>query len=83
MVYISCMIRTQVYLPKKLYRDVQLVAKQENKPTAEVVRELLEDSLTRKQKQASIGKAFLKLADIHGKGPSDLSANIDKYLYEE
>jgi predicted DNA-binding protein len=39
------MIRTQVYLPKKLYQRIQLKAEQENLPAAEMVRELLEKGL--------------------------------------
>lgn len=74
------MIRTQVYLPKTLYQQVQLVAKKGNKPAAQVVRELLTESLERRNN--SIGKALLELTRIRGKGPSDLSAKIDQYLYE-
>lgn len=74
------MIRTQIYLPKALYQRVQLVAQKENKPTAEVIRELLNESLERKS--GSVGKALLELAKIKGKGPADLSKSIDKYLYQ-
>lgn len=80
MVYISHMIRTQVYLPRTLYQQVQLVAKKDNKPAAQVVRELLTESL--EQRSGSIGKALLELTKIRGKGPADLSTKIDKYLYE-
>lgn len=83
MLYIMCMIRTQIYLPQMLYKRVKLLAKAENVPTAEVVRELLADALNKRTKGHSVGKALLGLATIGGKGPTDLSSNIDKYLYEE
>jgi hypothetical protein len=31
----------------------------------------------------SLGESLRQLADLGIKGPSDLSQNIDKYLYEE
>ncbi|MBI2189943.1 MAG: hypothetical protein HYY87_02720 [Candidatus Levybacteria bacterium] len=79
------MIRTQVYLPKDLYQEIQIVATREKKPKAEVIRETLEKGIT--QKQGNAGKALLKIAAMakkyRWKGPKDLSANHDKYLYEE
>ena len=75
------MIRTQVYLPKGLYQRVQLLARKENVPAAKVVRELVAEGI--KRRSGSIGQALRDLAKIGGKGPVDLSTNIDKYLYEE
>ena len=77
------MIRTQVYLTKQLYQEIDIVAKQEKKPAAQVVRELLEQGLQMKKKQDSIGKALLELAKINAHGPKDLSERIDDYLYKE
>lgn len=82
MLYIRHMIRTQVYLSEDIYWEVKVAAKKENKATAQVVRELLEEGLNLKRKKSSIGKALLSLASIKVKGPGDLSTNIDKYLYE-
>ncbi len=83
MVYISHMIRTQVYLPKELYQEVQLVAKKESKKSAQIVRDLLSEGLIRRKKKVTIGEAFLDLASVAVKGgPPDLSTNHDKYLYE-
>lgn len=76
------MIRTQVYFPDEIYTEVKVVAKKENKPTAQVVRELLEEGLNLKRQKSSIGKALRSLTSIKAKGPKDLSSNIDKYLYE-
>lgn len=79
------MIRTQVYLPKQLYQTIDLVAKRENKPKAQVIRDVLEEGI--ENKQGNVGEALLSLAALGKKlklkGPSDLSKNIDKYLYED
>ncbi len=82
------MIRTQVYLPKALYQQVDLVAKREKKAKAQVIRETLEEGLDKKQEaQETVGEALLRLAALGKKlklrGPRDLSTNHDKYLYEE
>ena len=83
MLYISYMLRTQVYLPEDIYQEIKVAAKKENKATAQVVRELLEEGLSIKRQKSSIGKALLELTTIKAKGPKDLSTNIDNYLYEE
>lgn len=82
MVYVRHMVRTQIYLPKKLYLRVQLRAAQEKVPAAAVVRSLLEDGLDRAA-QGTAGEALLRLASIGAKGPKDLSQRIDDYLYGE
>ena len=75
------MIRTQVYLPKTLYQQIDLTAKRERKAKAAVIRELLGKGLTNKKPRETARDAFLKLAAIGGKGPADLSKNLDDYLY--
>lgn len=77
------MLRTQIYLQKDIYQEVNMIAKKEKKATAQVVRELLEEGLNLKRQKSSIGKALLSLTTIKAKGPGNLSTNIDKYLYEE
>src|SRR5829696_1801895 len=82
------MIRKHVLLPLPLNERIKLVARKDHKPEAAVIRELLETGLeTKQQQQGSVGQALRKLADI-GKevgatGPTDLSQNIDKYLYKK
>lgn len=79
------MIRTQIYLPKQLYQEVDWVAKKERKPKAQVIREAIEKDMGKKRGNA--GDALLKLAAMakkyKWKGPKDLSTNHDKYLYED
>lgn len=82
------MIRTQVYLPKDLYRHIDQVAKREKKTKAQVVRDTLEEGLKRRQKtQKNAGEVLLEIAAMAKKykwrGPKDLSINHDKYLYED
>jgi len=81
------MIRTQVYLPKQLSQEIELVAKKEKKPRAQVIRESLERGLKTDSNMESAGEALLKLAELGKKlglrGPKDLSINHDKYLYEK
>jgi predicted DNA-binding protein len=75
------MLRTQLYLPEELRREINIVAKKENKPAAQVIRELLKTGIDARN-QDSIGQAFSRLTQIKANGPKDLSTNLDKYLYE-
>jgi metal-responsive CopG/Arc/MetJ family transcriptional regulator len=75
------MFRTQIYIPHDLYRDIDLVAKEEKKPTAQVIRELLADGLQHRKKKATIGQALLKLTQVKAHAPKDTSMKIDDYLY--
>ena len=81
------MIRTQVYLPEQLYQEIGLAAKKEKKPRAQVIRETLNEGFEKRKDTKNGGMALLELAKLGKKlgvkGPKDLSANIDKYLYEE
>ena len=81
------MIRTQVYLTQEQTQDIKLRAKLENKPEAEVIRELLDNgrAASRIRPHESTGDALLRLAKLgeklHVKAPADLSSRIDNYLY--
>ena len=79
------MIRTQIYLTEEQARDIKLRAKRENKREAEVIGELLSNSLKTvpSDRRESTGESLLRLAAIGGKGPADLSTRIDNYLYGE
>jgi len=82
------MIRKHFLLSLPLDERIKLVARKDRKSEAEVIRELLAVGLqTKHQQTGSVGRAVRQLAEI-GKeagatGPTDLSQNIDKYLYEE
>jgi len=77
------MIKTMVYLTEEQSRDIKLRAKRERKHEAEVIRELLSVGLKRSQttRGESTGESLLRLANIGGKGPADLSTRLDDYLY--
>ena len=72
------MIRQHFLLPLPLDERIKLVARQDHKSEAEVIRELLESGLqTKHQPTGSVGHALRELAQI-GKeagatGPTDLS----------
>ena len=87
MLYIRHMIRTQVYLPRDLYRNIDLIAKREKKAKAQVIRDTLEEGLKKGKAQKRDGHVLLEIAAMakkyNWKGPKDLSTNIDKYLYEK
>lgn len=75
------MLRTQIYLPEDLKQEINILAKRQKKPAAEIIRQLLIGGI-KGQHTETVGEAFSKLASIKAKGPADLSTNIDKYLYE-
>ena len=79
------MIRTQIFLTEEQARDIKLRAKREKKREAEVIGELLSNSLKTvpSERRESTGESLLRLAAIGGKGPADLSVRIDDYLYGE
>lgn len=74
------MKRTQFYLPQDMYQDLAFVAQKEAKKVAEVVRELLEESLqVRKMRRKT--NVFRELAKIAKAGPRDLSTSYKDYLF--
>ena len=83
------MIRTMIYITEEQARDIKLRARQERKPEAKVIRELLNEGLktAKPQDQVSAGDALLRLSKLgeklQVKGPADLSSRIDDYLYGE
>lgn len=78
------MIRTQMYLQEDLHRDLQILAKKEKKSMAELARKILEEGVEKKKDMDTSGISVLqKLIDmkVTGGDDSNLSANIDYYLY--
>lgn len=77
------MIRTQLYLPKDLKLELELLAKKEQKATAAVIRELLKEGLEKKRKsnKRNAGDFLMELAEMGFEGPGDLSTNLFDYLY--
>jgi hypothetical protein len=72
------MIRTQVYLPKSLYEQVQLLARKNHKAAA-VIRELLIADIP--IKAGNPASALVELSKLGLKGPTNLSTTLDEELY--
>jgi len=69
------MKKTTVYLEPWLDRDLRLIAEQEGKSKAEVIRE----ALAKRAMEASPQPKIKMIGMIKG-GPRDLSQNVDRYL---
>lgn len=80
------MIRTYLYVPEELDREIKATAKLQNKSKAEVIRQALDAGLDNIKKENAGGvQALLDLAKTAKKlgvrGPRDLSVNHDYYLW--
>ena len=80
------MLKTYLYIPEQLEEKIKLAAETQNKSKAEVIRQALEKGIITVQNQGTASaQALLKIAEIgkkyKPKGPKDLSANLDKYLW--
>lgn len=81
------MIRTHVYLTENQSQAIKLRSRRDQRPEAEVLREIIDKGLTVEDSTArmSTGQSLLQLAELGKKygarGPTDLSTNLDDYLY--
>jgi hypothetical protein len=79
----------RIYPCKGAIWAVTLRARQENRPEAEVIRELVNKGLTstHRANRETAGNALLRLAkvgeELQVKAPANLSSRIDEYLYGE
>ena len=77
------MIRTQVYLPDDLYRELKLLSATGKAKFSELIREGAREVV---KKRAGGKRKFDPWKDFVGilkGGPKDLSSKIDYYLYVE
>jgi hypothetical protein len=74
------MIQKQITIPEDLNHKIHERVKRLRQPEEQVITQLLEQGL---QTTMSLGESLRQLGKLGIKGPSDLSQNIDKYLYEE
>lgn len=78
------MIRTQVYLPDDLHRDLKLLSATSGMNFSQLIREGVKVVVEKKTKKK---RKFDAWKDFVGKGlkggGKDLSSRIDYYLYEE
>lgn len=80
------MQRTHIYLPEEINRDLDYLAKIENKPKAEVIRIVLKKGIQAlKPHKSQSAQALLLMAQqakkFKGVGPKDLSMNLDYYTW--
>lgn len=75
------MIRTQVYIPDDLHRELMLLAKREGTNFSTLIREGASEVVKKKKakQSGSWGKGFFGAGGT--KGPKNLSSKIDYYLY--
>ena len=75
------MIRTQIYLPEDLNQELRLLAKAEGVNFSDLIREGVNQVVKKHNKNKKrFGEGFIGATD---KGATDLSKNIDYYLYIE
>ncbi|OGY26603.1 MAG: hypothetical protein A2Z24_02170 [Candidatus Woykebacteria bacterium RBG_16_44_10] len=75
------MKRKQIYLTETLEREINSLSKKEDKPKAEVIRELLNVGLEKKKPKEPPGAVLLRIGAKATPGPGDLSTNLSRYLY--
>lgn len=77
------MIRTQIYIPDDIHRQLVSMANYQKKSMAELVRDFLEQGLKKELNADYTGiKTLQALSKLNLKGgPKDLSKNLDHYLY--
>lgn len=80
------MLKTYLYIPDHLEGKIVQTAQNQNKSKAEIIRQALEKGIAVISHQGTISaQALLRIAEVgekyHPKGPKDLSANLDKYLW--
>ena len=80
------MVRTQLYLPEKLYKTLKSKAKTKGMTFAGFVRIYLEDEFFKSDKKKTLYQAypFMKYVGlIKGNGMCSDNEQIDKFLYDE
>lgn len=80
------MLKTYLYVPEFLNKQIQELALIQKTSKAEVIRKAIEKGINIVQQQSSASvQALFKLAQLGEKikprGPKDLSSNLDKYLW--
>lgn len=84
--YNKLMLKTYLYIPDDLERQILNTALTQKKSKAEVMRKALEKGIAHMQQQGTVSaEALLKIADVgeryNPQGPKDLSTNMNKYLW--
>ena len=77
--YHVIMIRTQVYIPDDLHRDLKILAKAEGTNFSRLIREGAEEVREKRRSK----KDWRKFVGVVKGGPKDVASKIDYYLYGE
>ena len=82
------MLRTYLHIPQELNEQIEEIVLSEKISKSKVIRDALKEGITvLKKKNNNSANALLDIANIARKnnasGPSDLSANLDEYLWGE
>lgn len=80
--YTALMKRTQIYLDQDLDARLRVVAAEEGRSAAAVIRDALRTYLAGRR-SAVAADPFLELAGAFAGGPRDASTEHDRYLYGE
>jgi hypothetical protein len=83
------MVRTQIYLPKSYIDKLKEKATQDGTTLSDVIRKIISKEILTEaekgKKYANSGEWLMTIAEESKKytpeGPTDLSSNVDKYLY--
>lgn len=78
----TIMVRTQIYLPEDLHKELLLAAARDNTTLSELIRSGARKVLLEKRKKDKSGEVLASIANLHFKGPKDLSKNHTKYYVE-
>ncbi|MEK7521439.1 MAG: CopG family transcriptional regulator [Patescibacteria group bacterium] len=80
------MLKTYLYLPEELDKEINHLAKNQKRSKAEVIREALDSGIKNLRSQGS-ATSLLKLAEIGKKynlrGPKNSSQRIDELLWSK
>lgn len=80
------MLKTYLYIPDDLNRQIEFLAKTQKKSKAAVIRQAISDGVKKQKQKYNPGiETFLKLAELGKKypshGPRDSSTRIDELLW--
>ncbi|KKR72649.1 MAG: hypothetical protein UU81_C0003G0034 [Microgenomates group bacterium GW2011_GWC1_41_8] len=82
------MLKTYLYIPEQLHKQIQTLVKQYKKSKAEIIRTALAKGLKELNMHSNSGaEVLLKLADLGKKykmkGPKDSARRIDELLWDK
>lgn len=87
MMYITVMLRINIYIPEELNKRLELISISQQKAKAAIIREALEKGLQSAQSSDHSAQALLEIARLAEQLPNDhntprdLSVNHDYYLW--